>query len=106
MLMGLQYRKRIDLGKGLGLNVSGKGVSTSYRSRHGSVSSSDFSLRTGIPGLSFRTSWAKGAHGLAALALLGAGYILVMVCYNLIRLLYYLIGSLIRRIPIRQKTKD
>ncbi|MGB3465588.1 MAG: DUF4236 domain-containing protein [Cyclobacteriaceae bacterium] len=88
--MGVQYRKRIRLGKGLGVNISNAGLSTSYRSKYGSVSSRGFSVRTGIPGLSFRTSWGKGANGLIALVFVGLVYIAIIVGYNFVRLLYYL----------------
>lgn len=41
----------------------------SYRSQHGSIGTRGFSLRTGIPGLSYRRSWGKNA-GAAALIVL------------------------------------
>lgn len=52
--MGFRYQKRVKLGKGVGLNVSKSGVSPSLRTKYGSIGSKGFSIRTGIPGLSYR----------------------------------------------------
>lgn len=60
--MGIQYRKRINLGGGLGLNLSKSGISTSLRTKIGSVSSRGYSIKTGIPGLYIRGSWKKGKN--------------------------------------------
>ena len=49
--MSFRFQKRIKLGKGLGLNLSKKGVSASYRTKRGTVGSKGYSIRTGIPGL-------------------------------------------------------
>ncbi len=57
--MGLRFFKRINIFKGFGLNVSKSGVSPSLRGKNGSVSSRGGSIRTGIPGLTFRFSWKK-----------------------------------------------
>ena len=57
--MGFRYYKRIKLGKGFGLNVSKSGIRPSYRSKRGSVNSKGFSIRTGIPGLTYRSSFGK-----------------------------------------------
>lgn len=55
--MGFQYRKRVSLGKGLGLNLSRSGFGLSRRTRRGSVSvgrqGPSFSVRL-LRGLSFR----------------------------------------------------
>ena len=63
--MGFRYQRRI--GKGLGLNLSKSGISTSYRTKYGSIGSKGFSLRTGIPGLTFR-SRKSGDAALVAFA--------------------------------------
>lgn len=89
--MGIRYQKRIRLTKGLGLNVSNRGVSSSYRNKHGTIGSRGFSIRTGIPGLSFRSSWGKSKEGLAFLLILGTVYLAVIVLYNIALLLIYLI---------------
>lgn len=60
--MGFRFHRRLNLGGGAGLNVSKSGVGASVRSRHGSIGTKGFSLRTGIPGLSYRQSWGKGGN--------------------------------------------
>ena len=92
--MPFHYQKRIRLGKGAGLNLSKRGVSASYRSKHGSIGTRGFSLRTGIPGLTFRSSWAKSKEGLAILLALGLFYLGVLILYNLILGIIYLSRSL------------
>ncbi|WP_457806095.1 DUF4236 domain-containing protein [Stenotrophomonas maltophilia] len=67
--MGFRFQRHIRLGGGWGLNASGSGASLSHRSRHGSVGTRGFSLRTGIPGLSFRQSWGKNTGVMALLVL-------------------------------------
>ncbi|WP_299897156.1 DUF4236 domain-containing protein [uncultured Aquimarina sp.] len=61
--MGFKYRKRIKLGKGLGINISKSGVTPSYRNKRGSLSSKGYSIRTGIPGLSYRKTFKKSKGG-------------------------------------------
>ena len=96
--MPFRYQKRINLGKGVGINVTQSGVSSSYRTKYGSVGSRGFSFRTGIPGLSFRSGWGKsGPAGLLVIVLVFGAVILV---YNLVRLLIYGLSSLINFIRI------
>lgn len=57
--MGFRFNKRIKLGKGLGLNISKSGVRPSYRNKSGSVSSKGFSVKTGIPGVTYRKAFSK-----------------------------------------------
>lgn len=61
--MGFRYYKRINMGKGFGSNVSKSGIRPSYRSKSGSVNSKGFSVRTGIPGLTYRKSFSKAKNG-------------------------------------------
>ncbi|MFY0631182.1 MAG: DUF4236 domain-containing protein [Flavobacteriaceae bacterium] len=68
--MGFRYYKRIKLGKGFGLNVSKSGIRPSYRSKRGSVNTKGYSIRTGIPGLTYRKSSSKGGCMLVLLVLL------------------------------------
>lgn len=67
--MAFKFNKRIKLGKGLGLNLSKSGISTSYKTKRGSVSSKGFSIRTGIPGLSYRKSFKNSGCVLSILTL-------------------------------------
>ena len=99
--MGLRYSRRVGGNRGWGLNISGSGVSSSYRSRYGSVSARGFSIRTGIPGLTFRSSWGRGKNKgagalimLALLAVLAAAYLAAVVFYNGVRLLWWLVVEL------------
>lgn len=87
--MGLRYQKRIGGNKGFGLNLSGSGVSSSYRTKYGTVGSKGFSIRSGIPGLSFRSGYVRGKDkGVTALIILGiivAGFALyysIVILYN------------------------
>lgn len=57
--MAFRFNKRIKLGKGLGINVSKSGMTPSYRNKRGSLSSKGYSLRTGIPGLTYRKTFSK-----------------------------------------------
>lgn len=86
--MGLRYQKRINLGNGYGLNLSKSGISSSYRSKYGSVGSRGFSIRTGIPGLTYRSSFGKSKKGdgaiiaLMILLFIGAVIITAVVVWN------------------------
>ncbi|MGR6088845.1 MAG: DUF4236 domain-containing protein [Arcticibacter sp.] len=89
--MGFRYQKRINLGDGVGINVSKSGLSTSVRTKYGSFGSRGFSIRTGIPGLSWRSGFGGKNGGiimLAILLLLGC----LIIAYNLIRFGVFLIG--------------
>jgi hypothetical protein len=55
--MGFRFSKRINLGGGLGLNVSKSGISPSLTTKGGTISNKGFSVRTGVPGASFRKSF-------------------------------------------------
>ena len=66
--MGFIYRKRINLGKGFGLNLSKSGISSSFRTTGGTDGSKGYSVRTGIPGLYHRGTYKKG--GCASVILL------------------------------------
>lgn len=87
--MGVRYQKRIGGNKGFGLNLSGSGISSSYRTKYGSVGSKGFSIRSGIPGLSFRSGYGRGKDkGVTALIILGlivagfAIYYSIVILYN------------------------
>ena len=59
--MSFRFQKRVKIGKGLGVNISKSGITPSYRSKKGSVSSKGYSVRTGIPGLNYRKSFSKSS---------------------------------------------
>lgn len=98
--MGFRYQKRVNLGEGLGINISKSGISSSYRSKYGSIGSRGFSIRTGISGLSFRNNWGSSKNKDSALIylsiLLTAGvlYLAVLVIWNVIVFLIWVVSKL------------
>lgn len=95
--MGLRYQKRVQIGGGVGLNLSKSGVSSSYRSKYGSISSRGFSIRTGIPGLTFRSSFSKSKKGsdgliqLFILLMLGAFILTAIAVWNILLLIKWVL---------------
>jgi hypothetical protein len=90
--MGFRFQRRINLGGGWGLNTSGSGGSLSYRSGRGSIGTKGFSLRTGIPGLSYRRNWGKDGSGAALIVL---AFMLALAAIGiLIKLLIYVLPLL------------
>src|SRR5215469_5095729 len=83
--MGFRFQRRLNLTRGMGLNISKSGVSPSFRTRYGSLGTKGFSVRTGIPGLTYR----QGFRGKSDAGLIVA---LIMV---VIALLPFLIQLLI-----------
>ncbi len=78
--MGFKFNKRIKIGKGLGLNISKYGISSSLRTKRGSISSKGYSIRTGIPGLSYRKTFNKSKNSgcvLFVIFLLTLGLIII-----------------------------
>jgi hypothetical protein len=61
--MGFRFQKRINFGSGFGLNLSKSGVRASFRTKRGSIGSNGFSIKTGIPGFSYRKSFGKSRSG-------------------------------------------
>lgn len=61
--MGFRFQKRINLGKGFGMNISKSGITPSYRGKSGSVSTKGYSVRTGISGMSYRKTYSKTKNG-------------------------------------------
>ncbi|WP_299311428.1 DUF4236 domain-containing protein [uncultured Aquimarina sp.] len=78
--MGFKYNKRIKLGKELGINISKSGITPSYRTKKGSLSSKGYSIRTGVPGLSYRKSYkkSKGSGCLLSLLVLASSGIFIL----------------------------
>jgi hypothetical protein len=93
--MGFRFQRRISLGGGLGLNLSGSGISVSQRTRWGSFGTGGLSFRTGIPGLTYRVGSGRGsAFGLVVglvliflpiiLLVLQAGLMLLVFCIRVL----------------------
>ncbi|PKP17233.1 MAG: hypothetical protein CVU07_04575 [Bacteroidetes bacterium HGW-Bacteroidetes-23] len=59
--MSFRIQKRINLGKGLGLNISKSGISPSLRTKTGSISSKGYSVRTGVKGVNYRKAFSKNS---------------------------------------------
>ncbi|MRT17578.1 DUF4236 domain-containing protein [Vitellibacter sp. q18] len=60
--MGFRYQKKINLGKGFGLNISKSAVSPSLRTKRGSLSSKGYSIRSGIPGVTYRKTFSTNKN--------------------------------------------
>jgi hypothetical protein len=60
--MGFRFQKRINLGGGLGLNVSKSGISPSLKTGRGTISSKGFSVRTGISGVNYQNNFGKAKN--------------------------------------------
>ena len=74
--MGLRIHKRINLGKGVGINIS----------KRGTLSTKSFSVRTGIPGLTYRKTFSTAK---------GKGCLLQMlICFGILTFLTYKLSSL------------
>lgn len=102
--MALRYQRRIGGSKGFGLNVSNSGISPSYRTKYSTIGSGGFSIRTGIPGLSLRSSYGRGkgkgdtAFIFAVLVALGfVLYYSVVIAYNLVRFTIWILTFVIAK---------
>jgi len=113
--MGFRFQKRVSLGGGLGLNISKSGVSPSYRTRYGSISSKGFSFRTGVAGLTYRSGFGgrkrKGNSGDALLLLFVAFWLVIislLIILKLIELFFWALTELIKfiqRVQYRRQIK-
>tara|TARA_Y100000815_G_C13124202_1_gene418032 strand:- start:105 stop:353 length:249 start_codon:yes stop_codon:yes gene_type:complete len=82
--MGFRIQKRINLGKGIGLNVSKTGIRPSYRSKRGSLNGKGFTVRSGIPGLTYRKSFSKSSKsGCLLTFLLGISLTIILLGYGI-----------------------
>lgn len=61
--MGFRFQKRIKLTKNLGVNLSKSGITPSYRTQKGSISTKGYSVRTSIPGITYRKSFLNSSKG-------------------------------------------
>lgn len=84
--MGFRFSNRIALSKKIGINASLSGLSASYRGKYSSFGTRGFSIRTGIPGLTFRKAWSSSSSGkgLTALLVFLLSVIFVYVSYNIV----------------------
>lgn len=68
--MGFRFQKRINLGKGIGLNISKSGITPSIRTKSGSLSTKGYSVKTGISGVSYRKNFSNSKNSGCAVFLL------------------------------------
>ena len=80
--MGFQFQRRINIGEGWGVNLSKSGMSLSFRSKYGSINGNGFSLRTGIPGLSYRFRAKKGSEAALIVSLIMLAFALIPMAVN------------------------
>ncbi len=106
--MGIRYQKRVGGTKDFGLNFSGSGVSSSYRTKYGTFGSKGFSIKSGIPGLSFRSSYGRGKDkGVTALIILGlivSSFVLyysAVILYNFTLFIFWSFSE-IRKLILRK----
>jgi hypothetical protein len=96
--MGFRFQRRINFGDGWGINAGGSGGSLSYRGKTGSIGSKGYSLRTGIPGISYRGSWGKNSGGAIAIVFLALAFFAVVL--RLVAFLIPLLWSLVTWIAL------
>ncbi len=60
--MPFVFRRRLSLTSGLGINVSLRGLTLSFRGPLGSFGTSGFSIRTPVPGLRFQTTFGRNSQ--------------------------------------------
>ena len=90
--MGLRFYKRVNYGNGLGLNISKSSISPSIRTKSGSFGFKGFSIRSGIPGLSYRGGFGKNGEIFWLVFLLLAGIFIII--YNILRFIAYILSSI------------
>ncbi|MGC8823806.1 MAG: DUF4236 domain-containing protein [Bacteroidales bacterium] len=107
--MGIRYYRRINLGKGLGLNISKSGLSPSFRTQWGTLGSRGYSVRTGIPGLSYRKYFGRanqqnwGAILLAAIIFIALLYFIILIVWNLGRFVVWATARLYHIIKLKRE---
>jgi hypothetical protein len=93
--MGFSYNRRISTGKGGSINVSKSGISVSQKTSWGSYGSRGFSIKSGMPGLNYRFSFKKkmDAATLVVTLMIGAIVLSIVIAYNGIRLLSWMLAK-------------
>jgi hypothetical protein len=83
--MAFRFRKRLNLGGGLGLNISKSGISPSLRTKLGTVSTRGYSVRTGIKGLTYSKRFSK-ARGTGCSIIPTVLLLLLIITFTIITL--------------------
>ena len=82
--MGFRFQKRINLGKGLGLNISKSGISPSLRTKRGTISTKGFSIRTGVSGVTYSKGFKSSkSSGCMLTLLVGIICFSILITYKL-----------------------
>lgn len=97
--MGFHFQRRLNIGGGWGINMSKSLPSISYRGKHGSIGTNGMSIKTGIPGLSYKMRWSskkdKNGYWIIATALgfswLLFAYVLMIILPAIIRVILWLL---------------
>ncbi len=75
--MSFRFNKRVNLGKGFGVHISKSGITPGFRGKRGSLSSKGYSIRTGIPGLTYRKTFSKSGNNGCLMVIV---FILIIAC--------------------------
>lgn len=94
--MGFIFQRRLNLGQGVGFNVSKSGISPSVRTKYGSMGSKGFSLRTGIPGFYYRKRWGVKSNGFLDFIVFGILFLFFFLTWEIISTLFLLIFNFIK----------
>tara|TARA_R110002051_G_scaffold325872_1_gene432755 strand:+ start:1469 stop:1723 length:255 start_codon:yes stop_codon:yes gene_type:complete len=82
--MSFRFNKRIKLSKSIGINVSKSGITPSVRTKSGGLSSKGYSIRTGIPGLTYRKTFSKAKNSGCMVSILITLTIIILFVENII----------------------
>jgi hypothetical protein len=84
--MPIRFNKRVKITKGLGVNISKSGISPSVRTKSGSLSSKGYSVRTGIPGLTYRKTFSKAKNSGCMVTMLITLTIIILFIENIVEI--------------------
>ena len=90
--MGFIFQRRINLGGGIGFNLSKSGISTSVKSKYRTIRSKGFTIKSGIPGFYYRKRYGKKGPGVEPL--------MVILIWFLFDLFSFFVQIIILLIPI------
>ena len=94
--MSIRYQRRISLGKGLGVNLSKSGMSVSQRTPFGSIGTSGYSIRTGVPGLFFRKYKPRGrGRGSSSMKEIAIFIAVVMAIIAISTFIFYVLKAIV-----------
>lgn len=85
--MGFRLQRRISLGKGSFMNLSGSGLSLAQRTKWGSYGTRGYSIRTGIRGFYYRKSYGKKGDAVGTLLvvlILSATWVVMLVAVQVV----------------------